>query len=70
MKTVTLPDGREIMQPRLPREAYNKLHTTEKILSKKKMHKRQDARKVISQQLQEHEDMLTDLEQELEDYFD
>jgi len=69
MKTVTLPNGKEVVQHRLPKEGYMRLRTT-KVLNRKRSNNRQDERKIINQQLVEHEDTIQELDDELRHYFE
>ena len=69
MKTVLLPNGKEIVTHRLPKEGYMRLRTT-KVLNRKRSNNRQDKKRIIAQQLVEHEDEMQDLEDELRHYFE
>ena len=69
MKTVTLPNGKEVVQHRLPKEGYMRLRTT-KVLNRKRSHNRQDKKKIIEQQLVEHEDEMQEFNDEMRHYFE
>jgi hypothetical protein len=69
MKTVTLPNGKEVVQNRLPKEGYMRLRTT-KVLNRKKTNNRQDEKKIIEQQLVEHEDAIQEFNDEMRHYFE
>ena len=69
MKTITLPNGKEVVQHRLPKEGYMRLRTT-KVLNRKRTNNRQDKKKIIEQQLVEHEVELQELDAEMRHYFE
>ena len=69
MKTVTLPNGKEVVQHRLPKEGYMKLRTT-KVLNRKRSNNRQDKKKIIEQQLVEHEQDMQEFNDEMRHYFE
>ena len=54
MRTVILPNGKEVVQHRLPKEGYMKLRTS-KVLNRKKSNNRQDEKKIIEEQLLDDE---------------
>lgn len=54
MRTIVLPNGKEVVQNRLPKETYMKIRTS-KVINRKKINSRQDARKIIEEQLTEYE---------------
>lgn len=56
MKTVVLPNGKEVVQNRLPKEVYMRLRTQGKEINRKRAHKRQDARRIIEEQLADAEE--------------
>ena len=68
MRTVTLPNGKEVIEYRLPKEGFMKLRTT-KVLNRKRSNNRQDEKKIIAQQLVEHEDEIQELNDEMNHYF-
>jgi hypothetical protein len=68
MKTVILPNGKEVVQQRLPKEGYMRLRTT-KVLNRKRTNNRQDKKKIIEQQLVEHEDAMREIDDEMRHYF-
>lgn len=69
MKTVLLPNGKEVVQHRLPKEGYLKLRTS-KVLNRKKTNNRQDEKKIIKQQLEELDDELQEFNDEMRHYFE
>lgn len=69
MKTVTLPNGKEVVQQRLPKEGYMKLRTS-KVLNRKKTNNRQDEKKIIQQQLEEFDAENQEFNDEMRHYFE
>ena len=69
MKTVTLPNGKEVVQHRLPKEGYMKLRTS-KVLNRKKSNNRQDEKKIIKQQLDELDTETQEFNDEMKHYFE
>jgi hypothetical protein len=55
MKTVELPNGKVVIQNRLPQEAYMRLRTMGKEINRKKDYKRQNEKRLIAEQLEEME---------------
>jgi len=52
MRTVVLPNGKEVVANRLPKETYMKLRTA-KTINPKRQQKRQESRRIIQEQLEE-----------------
>ena len=68
MKTVVLPNGKEVVLNRLPDSNFMRLRQAKTINSKKKVNNRQTAKRIIDEQLEEFQDEIRDLNESMEDY--